>query len=341
MQQLQDLSIYILAIRVADVVDILLVASLVYALLYVVRGTRAIQLLRGILILVLVVFLITQLLRLTAFEQVITALLPAIWISIPIIFQPELRRAFERLGRAGMFVGRSPDASAVQGLVEVIVQSARSLSEAHYGALIVIERQTDLEDWVERGLALNAVLTPELLTQIFQPNTPLHDGAVILRGDRLAAARVVLPLSDSPPEDPTLGTRHLAALSITEISDALVVVVSEETGIISLANEGQLTRCLDELELAQLLYRHLVVAPDAAQRRFLGLPGLARWWRELRDAPAAERQSPAADRSTPTTDRSSNAPDRSPQSTDRRSADSRIPESRLPDTRVAAESERR
>ncbi len=283
MQQLQDLSIYIMAISATDVVDILLVASLVYALLYVVRGTRAIQLLRGILILVLVVFLITQLLRLTAFEQVIGALLPAIWISIPIIFQPELRRAFERLGRAGMFVGRTADASAVQGVVDAISRAARGLSEARYGALVVVERKTDLEDWVERGLRLDAAVTADLLVQIFQPNTPLHDGAAIIRGERVAAARVVLPLSESPLDDPTLGTRHLAALTITELTDALVVVVSEESGIISLARDGQLARCLDELELAQMLYQHLVEPPHAVPRWRPGRSGLGRWWEGLRE----------------------------------------------------------
>jgi len=276
MQQLRDLSIYALAMTAADVVDILLVASLIYGLLYVVRGTRAIQLLRGILLVVLFVFVFNQLLPLPAFARMVSALLPAILVSIPVIFQPELRRAFERLGRAGLFAGRTAEASATQSLVNSLAQAAQTLAAARHGALVVIERDTALDDVAERGLPLDARVTPDLLVQVFHPNTPLHDGAVILRGDRMVAARAVLPLRDTPLDDPTLGTRHLAALSIAESTDALAVVVSEETGGISVAYDGEIRRCHDASELARRLHEALAARPTTAPARLRGWLGVGR-----------------------------------------------------------------
>lgn len=277
MDPLRDLWIYVLAMRAADVVDVLLVASLIYLLLYVVRGTRAVQLLRGILLVVLIVFVFNQLFPLPAFGKVVQVLLPAILVSIPVIFQPELRRAFERLGRAGLFAYRPGDPASSQSVVTVVSLAAARLAEARHGALMVLERQTGLEDLVEQGVPLDAVVTVDLLVQIFQPNTPLHDGAVVIRDGRLVAARVVLPLLDRPPEDPGLGTRHMAALSITESTDAVAVVVSEETGVISLAQDGALERYLDEGGLGRRLHR-VLIAPShqAAHRRLWDVLDLRR-----------------------------------------------------------------
>jgi len=285
MEQLGDLASYLLSIGPADLVDILLVASLLYAVLYVVRGTRAVELLRGILLLILVVFLFSQVARLRAFSWLVALLVPVFLVALPVIFQPELRRALERLGRAGLLRGRSVDGSAADNIVSIVSLAARQLSEARHGALIVLERETGLDDLAELGVALDAVATVDLLTQLFYPNTPLHDGAVIIRDGRIAAAGVVLPLSDSHAGDRGFGTRHLAALSVTENTDAFAVIVSEETGTISLAREGALIRHLDEGELSRLLYRRFVTPPSPAERLFA--PLLARG-RDDRAAPAGE-----------------------------------------------------
>ena len=250
-------------------------AALVYGLLYVVRGTRAVQLLRGLLIVVLLVFTFNQFLSLPAFERVVSKLLPAILISVPVIFQPELRRAFERLGQAGLLTARPNDRADHADWVSAVVAASRQLSDLRHGALMVVERQPSLEELCERALPIDAVVTSDLLVQVFVPNSPLHDGAVVLRHGRLVAARVVLPISDALPDDPTLGTRHLAAISIATSTDAMAVVVSEETGTISLANDGRLVRCADAADLSRLL--HAALAHDG--------DGVAtRRWRALRDA---------------------------------------------------------
>ncbi len=266
MEQLGDLATYIFAMRLSDVVDILLVAALIYAMLYAVRGTRAVQLLRGVLLVILLVFLFSQVAPLRAFRWLVAILLPALLIAIPVIFQPELRRALERLGRAGLFLTRPLEVSSAQSIVTVVSLAARQLAEARYGALIVLEQETGLDDLAERGVRLDAEATVDLLLQIFYPNTPLHDGALIIRSGRVLAASVVLPLGEVRVDKRGLGTRHLAAIAVSEVTDALAVVVSEETGTISLARDGQLLRHLDEGELSRLLYRRLVASPTPAER---------------------------------------------------------------------------
>ncbi len=266
MQQLGDIATRILAMHLMDVIDVLLVAGLIYAMLYAVRGTRAVQLLRGILLLILVVFLITQVASLYAFSWLIEVILPALVIALPVIFQPELRRALERLGRAGLVLTRASESSAADATATVVSLAVRQLSEAKHGALILLERETGLDDLVERGVKLDAQVSVDLLVQIFHPRTPLHDGAVILRGGRILAASVVLPLGETRSGPRGLGTRHLAALSISETTDAVAVVVSEETGTISLAHDGELLRHLDEGELSRLIYQWSTTPPTPAER---------------------------------------------------------------------------
>jgi diadenylate cyclase len=265
MQRLTDLRIYMLSMGLNEILDVLLVAALVYGLLYVVRGTRAIQLLRGILLLVLFSYLFSQFLELPAFTGIMRQILPAILVSIPVIFQPELRRAFERLGRAGIFTLRSAD-EVDTGFLSMVSLAARQLSEQKHGALVVIERGTRLDDIAERGVTMDARVSDDLLTQIFYPNSPLHDGAVIIRNGRILAARVVLPQSEHASQSRHLGTRHLAANAITRLADVVAVVVSEETGTISLAEDGRLVRGLDEGELNKRLYRALTEASEPVQR---------------------------------------------------------------------------
>ncbi len=273
MQQLQDVLTYLGAMSAIDVLDVALVAGLTYGLLYIVRGTRAVQLLRGILVLLLFVFLFSQVLRLRAFAWLVSILLPVSLLALPVVFQPELRRALARLGRAGLILSRFTDAASGGAVVSIVALAARRLSESGYGGLIVLERSTGLDDLIERGVRLDAEASVDLLLQIFYPNTPLHDGAAILRGGRIVAAAVVLPLGEPSRADRSLGTRHLAALAVSEASDALAVVISEETGTISLARAGVLYRPLDEGALSRLLYRHYVGHSPSATR-FLGP-----WWR--------------------------------------------------------------
>jgi diadenylate cyclase len=253
----------------ADVLDILLVTSLIYGLLYSLRGTRAVQLLRGLLLVLLVVMVFSRVVPLPTFSAIVSTLLPALVVAVPVVFQPELRRAMERLGRAGRFRHRVVEGTA-GSIVSIVAVAARRLAESRHGALIVIERDTGLDDLAERGVRVDALASVDLILQLFYPNSPLHDGAVIVREGRIAAARVVLPLRDAPLSNRQgLGTRHLAAISVTDATDALAVVVSEETGVISLAQGGRLTRYLDEGELSRRLIPLLVTAQPTTAERLL------------------------------------------------------------------------
>ena len=262
MQWLTDLALRLSATSLWDAFDIALVAGLIYTLLYVVRGTRAVQLLRGVLLLAPAVYLLLFQARLLASQWILDTILPGVLFAIPVVFQPELRRALERLGRAGVILRPSIDPTVAEQVVATLGLAAERLSDRTCGALIVLERETGLDDLIERGVEMDARLSSDLLLQVFFPNSPLHDGAVVLRGDRLAAARVVIPLAEVAVPDQGLGTRHLAAASVSASSDALAVVVSEETGIISLARDGHLSRHLDPSALVSLLTGYLVTAPS-------------------------------------------------------------------------------
>lgn len=299
MEQLGDLGTYMLAMRPADVLDVALVGALVFLLLYMLRGTRAVPLIRGMLLLVLAVFLIGQVAQLQAFGYLARFLLPAIVVAVPVIFHPEIRRGLERLGRAGLVLNRPANAGD-DAIVTVVSLAARQLAADRHGALIVLERSVPLVDAVDRGVPLDAAASVELLRQIFYPNTPLHDGAVVIRAGRVAAAAVVLPLSEAVRDERELGTRHLAARSVTENTDALAVIVSEETSTISLSRSGQLIRHLDESELLRLLYRWYVAPVPGPTERWLqplrqSVPG--RWRHDSAKVPtpmpAAAGQSPA------------------------------------------------
>lgn len=271
MTQLGDFWLRLRAMGPADVVDILLVTILVYALLYSVRGTRAVQLLRGILLVLLMVMLFSRLVPLPTFSAIVSTLLPALVVAVPVVFQPELRRMMERLGRAGRFRARGVDGSGADATVTVVSVAARRLSESRCGALIVLERETGLDDLAERGVAMDAMASVDLILQLFHPNTPLHDGAIIIRSGRITSARVVLPLREAPLTNRQgLGTRHLAAISVSESTDALAIVVSEETGVISLARHGHLTRSLDEGALSRLLIQLLAAPVPSTAERLLG-----------------------------------------------------------------------
>lgn len=222
-----------------NAIDILLVTFVIYKLIMVIKGTKAVQLLKGIFV-VLIVTLISDKFHLQTLNWMMEQVL--IWgvVAFVIIFQPELRRALEQLGRGGFF-SRSghQEEDEQEKMVEAIVKATDYMAKRRIGALISVERETGLADYIETGIPLNANISSELLINIFIPNTPLHDGAVILQKNSVAAAACYLPLSESPFISKELGTRHRAALGISEVTDSLTVIVSEETGSISLTKNGE------------------------------------------------------------------------------------------------------
>lgn len=225
----------------------------IYGVFLVVSGTRAVQLLRGVIILIVLFALISAtFINLTAFSWLIGVTLPAMLIAIPVIFQPELRRALEQLGRAGrvfrMFRRNQPSQ-----LVLAVSNACLRLSQRRYGALIVIEQDTGLQEFVDTGILIDAEPSPELILTIFNRHTELHDGALIARGERLVAAACVLPLSTRRLSDRQLGLRHRAGLGLSEVSDALILVVSEETGQVSIAHNGRILRRQDPSRLDVVL----------------------------------------------------------------------------------------
>jgi diadenylate cyclase len=242
-------------IRFVDLIDIALVTLLIFQVLTLVRGTRAVQLAGGLAVLS-VVYAASRVFSLNTLQWVLSYLVVVIPIALLVIFQPELRRMLEQLGRGGVFatgLGAGLGREETIRLVNDIARASRVLASRKTGALIVLERRTGLNDVIESGIKIDAFVTVQLLITTFFPNTPLHDGAVVLRGNRLMAAGCLLPLSESPQLSRTLGTRHRAALGITEATDAVAIVVSEETSTISVAREGQLTRGLTEEELKVML----------------------------------------------------------------------------------------
>jgi diadenylate cyclase len=255
-----------------NVFDILVVALIIYWLLWVAQGTRATQLIRGIVTLLAVVFLVGTTFQLTALNWVLGQTWPVLLISLPVIFQPEIRRALEQLGQTRSWLPqlRPRTDETIDRTVDELVKAATQLARHRYGALIVLERETGLQNYVERGVPIDGLLTRQLLINLFYPNSPLHDGAAVVRDGRIVAASVVLPLSDNTAATSQLGTRHRAALGITEQSDAIAVVVSEETGQVSVAENGRLVRNLDAERLQEELRTLLKLdIPIREQRNFL------------------------------------------------------------------------
>jgi diadenylate cyclase len=235
-----------------DAVDILIVAFVVYFLLRLIRGTRAVQMVFG-LIAILVVYWISVLLRLVALRTVLTALIFYLPFAIIVLFASELRRALAAFGRTPFFSLFS--GYRAEETVSDLVLAATSLSTRRVGALIVLERREGLKTYIENGVPLDAAISYDLLVTLFAPGTPLHDGAVIVSRERISAAACFLPLSLKEGLSKRFGTRHRAALGVTEETDALAIVVSEERGTISLARDGQLVEDLDGKSLRDLLYR--------------------------------------------------------------------------------------
>lgn len=254
---LTNLSFIFERITWLSLIDIFLVGLVFFTILSLLRDTKAMVLLRGALLLIALVGILATLDVLPAFSWLLGATLPALLLAIPVIFAPEIRRALERLGRAGGILPSDKSKTNTTDTIEAVVSATARLSKRNHGALIVIRRKDNLDEYLQSGVSLDAKVTPEILLQIFYPNTPLHDGAVIISDSRITAASCVLPLSSSgvltPSPDRQFGLRHRAALGISEVSDAVAIVVSEETGSISVVHDGRMIRRLDTDRLDNIL----------------------------------------------------------------------------------------
>ncbi len=242
-----------------DVIDIAVVTFVIYRLMIIVKGTKAVQLIKGISV-ILISWFLSGFFGLKTLQFLLNQIITYGLLGIIIIFQPELRRGLEHLGRTSKFFSRSTisDEDEQVRIVDALVSSAQYMSKRRIGALVTIERETGLSEYVETGIPLGSQITSQLLINLFIPNTPLHDGAVIVQQGKLAAAACYLPLSESAHISKELGTRHRAAIGVSEVTDSVTLVVSEETGGVSLAINGRLYRELDEESLRTKLLETIV-----------------------------------------------------------------------------------
>jgi diadenylate cyclase len=253
------------------ILDISIVAYIVYKLFSLIRGTRAVPLINGLFTLI-IAYLIAKQLDLYTIQWILENSFVAASVALPIIFQPELRRALEHLGR-GRLLPTNRQREDLKGeelrkLIDQVVRAAEILGRTKTGALIVLERETGLGEYIDSGIQLDAVVTWELLTNIFVEKTPLHDGAVVIRANRAAAAACWLPLAEASVLSHELGTRHRAGVGVTEQSDAVTVIVSEETGTISVAQGGKIIRNLDDKTLREMLTTLLEANKPTGSRGF-------------------------------------------------------------------------
>ncbi len=241
-----------------SVLDLAIITFVFYKVIVLIRGTRAEQLVKGLAVLLIATVLSGQV-GLVAIHWLLTRVMTLGIVAIPIVFQPELRRALESLGR-GKFFARSSmfyGDKEFEQMLDEIIKAVQVLVKKRLGALIVFERETGLNELVETGISIDGQVTAELLINIFMARSPLHDGAVIVRGNRIVAAGCYLPLTENPNLSTELGTRHRAGLGVSEQSDSVALVVSEETGVVSLTSNGKLTRYLDDKTLKQMLLKFL------------------------------------------------------------------------------------
>ena len=268
---LNSLSSIISQIGLQDILDIAAVSIVLYWILLLIRGTRAIQMVFGLVVLG-GGYILAQAAELTTFGWILENFLGSIVIVIVILFQDEIRRALALVG-SNPLTGSNPGEQ--RHLIEELVKTVSALSSKRIGALIVIERNTGLKNYIEKGTAIEGTVSKDLLMSIFMPFSPIHDGAIIIRGGRIAAAQCFLPLTVNPRLEKVLGTRHRAALGLTEETDALVIILSEETGKISMACEGKLYSRLETDELRRMLER--LLAGDEDTRT-------SSWWERVKVA---------------------------------------------------------
>lgn len=251
-----------------NLIDILVIWFLIYELMVLVRGTRAVQLFKGIII-IIVVKLISWYIGLTTVSWVMDQIINWGVIAMVVIFQPEIRRGLEHLGRGTMFTRTKTENEEEEALITQLDQAIQYMSKRRIGALIAIEMDTGLEEYIETGIPLDAEVTGALLINTFIPNTPLHDGAVIIKGGRIAVAAAYLPLSDSKLIPKELGTRHRAAVGISEVTDALTIVISEETGGVSITKDNELIRDMTQENYLKFLWAHLYKKESTDQNKLL------------------------------------------------------------------------
>ncbi len=273
MNPLDDLRDAFRLFEARSIVDIALIAALIYAALILLRNTTAMQVLRGIGLVFIAVFVVARTLDLVVLNWIIGHSVTGLLIAVPIIFQPEIRRALERVGRTGYRAWFSRPSYA--GVVGPVSDACLNIAAQRHGALIVVERDTGLRDYIETGVQIDAALSPELLEGLFYPNSPLHDGAVILRESRVVAAGCTLPLSDRVVPRHT-GTRHRAALGLSERTDAVAIVVSEETSDVSVAFDGRMVTDVDEVRLHALLH-NLLGGVDGRRAEEAGAQAASPW----------------------------------------------------------------
>jgi diadenylate cyclase len=261
---LENLMGILMSIKVTDVIDIVIVAYLLYELLGFIKETRAQQLFRGVLLIV-AVFLASEFFGLSLLNWVLTRLITVGLIGVIILFQPEIRRGLEQIGRRGVLTSQFRDVGKeeIYATVHKLVDAIDDFSSTRTGALIAIERETMLNDIIETGVIVDAEISVRLLGNLFYEGSPLHDGAVIIRGLRIHAASCVLPLTNRSSIGKNLGTRHRAGVGLSEVSDAFVIIVSEETGAISVARNGTLRRFLDLKTLEKMLLDVYLPSGDA------------------------------------------------------------------------------
>lgn len=256
-EQIQGL---VRTIGILDVIDTGLVAYFLYRIYLMLKNTRAAALVKGLLVLVSLM-LISKWLNLHVINWILEKAMTMVMVALPVVFQPELRRALEQIGRGRIFrkIGEV-DEQEIQDMIEAATSAAVIMAQRKVGALIVFERQVGLEERIETGVKIDGLVSDSLLLNIFEKDTPLHDGAVIIRGNRIVAASCLLPLTDSRNLSQELGTRHRAAIGISEQSDALVLVVSEETGSMSITRNGEIYRYLQADDVRDML-RAAVIVP--------------------------------------------------------------------------------
>lgn len=261
-----------LKIEVSDIVEIIIISFMIYELLKWIQSTRAWQLLKGMIVITVFIAL-AAIFKLNTILWIVEKAINMLMIAIVVVFQPELRKALEQLGRKKFFAGIFPDNTETNErfsdeTVDALVKAAYEMGKVKTGALIVIEQDTNLSEYEETGIALDAMVSSQLIINIFEHNTPLHDGAVIMRGNRLTAATCYLPLSDNMELSKDLGTRHRAAVGISEVTDSFTIVVSEETGSVSIAIGGRLFRNIDGDKLRSHLVRLQNKQIDVKKFRF-------------------------------------------------------------------------
>ena len=255
--QLQGL---VFTIGILDIIDIVVVAYFLYRLYLMLKNTRAATLVKGLLVLV-AFMIVCRTLNLHVISWLLEKSMTVIMVALPVVFQPELRRALEQIGRGKLFrKGSELDEQELEAMLEDVAAATKVMSKAKVGALMVFERATGLVERIETGVPIDGLVSSGLIQNIFVKDTPLHDGAVVIRGNRIVAACCLLPLTENRNLSQELGTRHRAAIGISEQSDAMVLVVSEETGAISIARNGELVRYLTVDDVKEIL-RNAIVQP--------------------------------------------------------------------------------